>query len=178
MPSGPDERRWPTCARRGKPRETVLPRAEQIKSEAIDPYFAEEITQQEAIDRAVSPVKRFMLSQAREKDIALFLELSGKEMPETAEELPLSVVVPGFPVLPGPHQRVLQHGQLVRMVARLVEQMLHQAVGDQLTADTDRSFDRRPQLVSGQLRDQVLALVDRLREAEEARAVAHCGESQ
>ena len=37
-----------------------------------------------------------MLGQTREKDIALFLELTGQEAPETPEELPMLVVVPSF----------------------------------------------------------------------------------
>ena len=62
--------------------------------------MANEITQQEAFDNAVTPLKTFMLSQIRgEKDLALFLELSGEKAPENLEELlPLTIIIPAFTI--------------------------------------------------------------------------------
>jgi len=69
---------------------------QRINDEALQPYLAEEIGQKEAFDAAAAPLKGFMLDQVREKDVALFLELTGRDAPETPEELPLLIVIPSF----------------------------------------------------------------------------------
>ncbi|MBK9303284.1 MAG: flagellar type III secretion system pore protein FliP [bacterium] len=74
----------------------MAPVGTQIHQEALKPYLAEEIGQGEALKRAEVPLKEFMLGQTREKDIALFLELTNSEAPEQPEDLPLLVVVPSF----------------------------------------------------------------------------------
>ena len=74
----------------------MAPVGTQIHREALKPYLAEEIGQGEALKRAEVPLKEFMLGQTREKDIALFLELTDSEAPERPEDLPLLVVVPSF----------------------------------------------------------------------------------
>ncbi len=58
--------------------------------------MAEEIGQQEAFQRAQAPLKDFMLGQVREKDVGLFLELTGRDAPDTPEELPMMIVIPSF----------------------------------------------------------------------------------
>jgi flagellar biosynthetic protein FliP len=72
------------------------PVIQEINTEAVQPYMNEEIGQQEAFTRASGPIKQFMLSQVREKDIGLFLELTNQDAPETPEELPFLIVVPSF----------------------------------------------------------------------------------
>lgn len=69
---------------------------QRVNEEALQPYLDEQIGQQEAFDLAAAPIKGFMLEQVREKDVSLFLELTGREAPETPEELPLLVVIPSF----------------------------------------------------------------------------------
>jgi len=68
----------------------------EMNRDALQPYLSEEITQQEALTRVQVPLKEFMLGQVREKDIALFLDLTDTVTPDTPEELPLLVVVPAF----------------------------------------------------------------------------------
>ena len=68
----------------------------EMNRDALQPYLGEEITQQEALTRVQIPLKEFMLGQVREKDIALFLDLTDTVTPDTPEELPLLVVVPAF----------------------------------------------------------------------------------
>lgn len=74
----------------------MMPVVDEIRAEAVDPYLAKELTQKEALDKAVEPIRRFMLAHTREKDLAMFLEITGGERPEGPEELSLSVVVPSF----------------------------------------------------------------------------------
>ncbi len=74
----------------------MSPVAEQVNTQALQPYLNGEITQQEAFDIGTKPIRHFMLSQTREKDLALFVSFAGLEKPETPEDLPTHVVVPGF----------------------------------------------------------------------------------
>jgi len=74
----------------------MSPVINQINDEALQPFLNEEITQEEALDKVSVPLKGFMLSQVREKDVALFLDLTETVVPDTPEELPMLVVVPAF----------------------------------------------------------------------------------
>ncbi len=68
----------------------------QIDQTAVRPMMAGEITQTEAMNRGSAPLKEFMLTQTREKDLALFVQMSRTERPATVKELPMSVVIPSF----------------------------------------------------------------------------------
>ncbi len=69
-----------------------------ITKEAIKPYLAKQITLEEALKRAEPPIKEFMLKQTRQKDIALFLDITKEPLPETPEQTPLRVLVPAFAI--------------------------------------------------------------------------------
>jgi flagellar biosynthetic protein FliP len=69
---------------------------QQINTQAIQPYKAQTISQELAIERAVAPVRKFMLTQTREKDIALFLSLSKMPRPRNAAEIPTLTIIPAF----------------------------------------------------------------------------------
>lgn len=68
----------------------------QIKTEAIDPLSAEEISQAEALDRCVKPVREFMLGQVREDDLRLFMDIAKIDTVESVDELPITVIIPAF----------------------------------------------------------------------------------
>lgn len=70
----------------------------QVMDEAINPFLADEINQEEAIDIAIDPIKEFMLKQTREKDLALFLRASGSDNVENPMDLSLVTVVPAFAI--------------------------------------------------------------------------------
>ncbi|MBT1071938.1 flagellar type III secretion system pore protein FliP [Pelotalea chapellei] len=69
---------------------------QQIDREAYQPWKAQQISQQQAMDRAVQPVRKFMLSQTREKDLALFVTLSKLPRPKNANDIPTLTVIPAF----------------------------------------------------------------------------------
>ena len=78
----------------------MSPVVTQINEQAIKPYEAQQITQEEAIERGLVPLKEFMLKQTRDEDIKLFMDLSGREPliddSQMVEALPMHVVVPAF----------------------------------------------------------------------------------
>jgi flagellar biosynthetic protein FliP len=69
---------------------------QQINSQAFQPYKAQSISQEEAFTRGVAPVRKFMLTQTREKDLALFLSLSKLPRPKNADDIPTLTVIPAF----------------------------------------------------------------------------------
>lgn len=74
----------------------MAPTIAEIKEVAWEPYQAEEITTLEAYDAAVGPMRKFMLSQTRNKDLALFIKLSGVDRPHNADDVPTYILIPAF----------------------------------------------------------------------------------
>ena len=75
----------------------MSPVLNEVNEQAIQPYINEEILPKEAIDRAVSPMRRFMLAQTREDDLGLFIRLADQEgQIETPEDTPLNILIPSF----------------------------------------------------------------------------------
>ena len=74
----------------------MTPVWQQINREAYQPWKAQQISQELAIDRAVKPVRKFMLSQTREKDLALFVSLSKLPRPKNADDIPTVTIIPAF----------------------------------------------------------------------------------
>ena len=75
---------------------SMAPTFEAVNRDALEPYLNGEVGQAEALEAAEGHMRDFMLRQTREKDIALFVQLSGAERPRTPEDLSLSVLVPAF----------------------------------------------------------------------------------
>ena len=69
---------------------------QQINTTALQPYKAQTISQEEAFKRAVLPVRKFMLSQTREKDLALFVSISKLPRPKNADDIPTLTLIPAF----------------------------------------------------------------------------------
>ncbi len=72
------------------------PVLKDVNTNAYQPYVREEINQQEALNRATVPMKRFMLKQTKTDTLNVFMDLSKTEEPENIEELPMTVVIPSF----------------------------------------------------------------------------------
>jgi flagellar biosynthetic protein FliP len=69
---------------------------QQVNTQAIQPYKTNTISQEEAVKRGVEPVRKFMLSQTREKDLALFLSLSKMPRPRNVDDVPTLTIIPAF----------------------------------------------------------------------------------
>jgi flagellar biosynthesis protein FliP len=72
------------------------PTLEQSYGAGIKPYMDGQLSGEIAIERTVQPLKKFMLAQTRENDLQLFSKLSGKAQFASAEDVPLTVLVPTF----------------------------------------------------------------------------------
>jgi flagellar biosynthetic protein FliP len=74
----------------------MTPVIDRINVEAVQPYMAGQIETTVALERAVVPLKRFMLDQTRESDIATFVRISGGQGFAKPDDVPLSILVPAF----------------------------------------------------------------------------------
>jgi flagellar biosynthetic protein FliP len=74
----------------------MAPVISTINTEAVQPYMAGTIETTEALQRAVVPLKQFMLEQTRESDIATFVGIAGGEGYDSPQDVPLSILVPAF----------------------------------------------------------------------------------
>ncbi len=72
------------------------PVIQQIDTDAYQPYKAGEMTQEEALDKAVVPMKQFMLKQTEVSALNLFTDAADSEWVDNPEELSLVVIVPAF----------------------------------------------------------------------------------
>jgi flagellar biosynthetic protein FliP len=67
-----------------------------IHQDAIVPFEQGRVSAIEAAERSAGPLRHFMLKYAREKDLALFLDLSKQPRPAHPEDLDMRVVVPAY----------------------------------------------------------------------------------
>ncbi|HCT90204.1 MAG TPA: flagellar biosynthetic protein FliP [Lachnospiraceae bacterium] len=68
----------------------------EINTEAYTPYKNREISQEEAIERAQVPLKRFMLKHTEKASMEMFADVAGIDAVEEELDLPMTVVIPSF----------------------------------------------------------------------------------
>ncbi len=64
--------------------------------DGIKPLVANQITVEQALERAVVPLRGFMQKNVREKDLKLFMDLSGEPPPATPDAMSMRILVPAF----------------------------------------------------------------------------------
>lgn len=73
----------------------MLPVINKVNEESVQPYLSNKITEEVAINSALTQLKTFMLKQTHKRDLKLFYDLS-KTPPSASGEHPLLVVVPAY----------------------------------------------------------------------------------
>jgi flagellar biosynthetic protein FliP len=74
----------------------MAPVWQRVSTEALTPYYEEQISWEQALSQASLPVKDFMLRQVREKDLALFVKIAREKRPEKPSDISLTVLIPAF----------------------------------------------------------------------------------
>jgi flagellar biosynthesis protein FliP len=74
----------------------MQPVAMAINQQALIPLENGTITTWEALDRGSSPLRQYMLQYTREKDLALFVEMSHEPRPKQPDDLEMRVVIPAY----------------------------------------------------------------------------------
>ncbi len=68
----------------------------QVNNDAIKPLAKGEITQEQAYDKGVAPLRTFMLKQAEEKDVRLFMNIAQIDKVDNVDQIPITVLIPSF----------------------------------------------------------------------------------
>lgn len=75
----------------------MAPVGAQINDEAIQPFLREEISQEQAYEEAMNPIREFMFRQTRNKDLGLFLNIGNQEGEvDNLDDIPSHVLIPAF----------------------------------------------------------------------------------
>lgn len=74
----------------------MTPTINEINENAIVPYEAGELTQEEFFDAAIEPLREFMYTQTQSSDVRMFMEISGTQWDGSLDGIPLSVLIPSF----------------------------------------------------------------------------------
>lgn len=74
----------------------MQPVGNSVYQTSVEPLQTGEITALQAVERGAAPVREFMLHYAREKDVALFVELSKEPRPANPSDLSMRVVMPAY----------------------------------------------------------------------------------
>ena len=68
----------------------------QANEQGIQPYLAGQITQEQAVTNVIAPIREFMFKQTRESDLALFVNLSDAERPDSQDDVSTFTLIPAF----------------------------------------------------------------------------------
>ncbi|WP_022852808.1 flagellar type III secretion system pore protein FliP [Thermodesulfatator atlanticus] len=68
----------------------------KVYNQAVSPYLAGELSDEEFFKDALSPFREFMFKNTREKDLALMIKLSGEPRPENKEDVSTLTLIPAF----------------------------------------------------------------------------------
>ena len=74
----------------------MAPVAGQVNDLALQPAVAGTIGLNEAVERSIPPIREFMLQHTRQGDLGLFVELAGVPTVQSADELPIRVIIPAY----------------------------------------------------------------------------------
>lgn len=75
---------------------TMTPTLQEVNNKALQPYMAGQLTAEIALNKAVAPVRDFMVRQTREQDLALMVELAKAEAPKTMDDIGMVQLIPAF----------------------------------------------------------------------------------
>lgn len=74
----------------------IKPVANDVYENSLNPYLEREITYDKAFEQAQEPIRKFLLLNTRQSDLALFIKSADMAKPETKEEVSLLVLIPAY----------------------------------------------------------------------------------
>ena len=75
---------------------TMGPILDRINERALTPYLAKAITQEQALEEVITPMRAFMLAETREDDLGIFMNVANLNKPNSVSDVPLRVLIPAF----------------------------------------------------------------------------------
>jgi flagellar biosynthetic protein FliP len=74
----------------------MAPVFDRVYEEAINPYLNEKMEILPALEAAGKPFRQFMMNQTRDKDLSMFVNISGKENVNSVDDVTFSMLMPAF----------------------------------------------------------------------------------
>jgi flagellar biosynthesis protein FliP len=74
----------------------MTPVMNEIKAQGIDPYLAGQIDEVKALEKALVPLRTFMLRHTRQADLALFYNATETALPETPDDVSMRMAIPAY----------------------------------------------------------------------------------
>ncbi len=74
----------------------MYPVGKQVNDTALQPYLAQEISFEQALDTAQVPIRTFMFKHTREKDLSIFYSIAQMDQPRNTDEVPTIMLVAAF----------------------------------------------------------------------------------
>ncbi len=76
----------------------MAPVFSEVNTNAVQPYMAGNMKQEDALEAGIAPLRNFMLGQTREKDLKLFMTINGQSSDEIGdtEDIPIMTIIPAF----------------------------------------------------------------------------------
>jgi flagellar biosynthesis protein FliP len=74
----------------------MSPTINRINDEALQPYLAQKMDVQAALQKGMAPLREFMLRQVNEKDLALMVRISRSPAPRNVDDLGNLTLIPAF----------------------------------------------------------------------------------
>jgi len=75
---------------------TMSPVLQTINHDALQPFMAGDQSMETAYSKGTAPLREFMIRQTHEQDLALMVELSGAQPPQTIDDVSLVQLAPAF----------------------------------------------------------------------------------
>lgn len=72
------------------------PMVGEVNRQAVQPYIEGRLSFETTLERGTAPLKRFMLAQTRDSDLAAIYEIAREPLPEIQEQVELLKLVPAF----------------------------------------------------------------------------------
>lgn len=69
---------------------------QNMYTSGLKPFLDGQMDEQQALEQGFAPLKAFLVRHAREKDLALFLDITNSPVPEDVQDVPFHVAVPAF----------------------------------------------------------------------------------
>jgi len=74
----------------------MTPVWQNVHQNALKPYLDNQLSSSEALERATTPIRGFMIKQTREKDLALMVGIAKMDRPKNMDDVPTTVLIPAF----------------------------------------------------------------------------------
>ena len=74
----------------------MTPVMNEIKAQSIDPYLAGQIDEAKALEKALIPLRGFMLRHTRQADLAMFYNATETDLPETPDDVSMRMAIPAY----------------------------------------------------------------------------------